>query len=206
MSEDFFARPGGAPAAKRHEAEGERRLDGTARDIGSEVSVVSGVVKWFDAGKGYGFIIPDGGGSDILLHVSSLQRANLQSAPEAARIVCEVVKRQRGMQVLRVISMDTSTAVHPALMPVPRTHRTVSAAGSFERAEVKWFNRTRGFGFVSRGDGTPDIFIHMETLRRYGISELKPGQIVLVRFGDSGKGMMAAEVRLLDGATGPQSH
>ena len=72
--------------------------------------------------------------------------------------------------------MDESTAVHPAQMPPPRTHVTVTATSGLERAQVKWFNRLRGFGFLTRGEGTPDIFVHMETLRRFGLTELRPGQ------------------------------
>jgi len=101
--------------------------------------------------------------------------------------------------------MDDSTAVHPAELPA-RTRVTVVPTSGLEKVEVKWFNRLRGFGFVTRGEGTPDIFVHMETLRRFGLTELKPGQTVLVRFGNGPKGLMAAEVRPLEGGTTPSSH
>ena len=174
-------------------------------DAAASVIELTGVIKWFDVSKGYGFIVPDNGLPDILLHVTCLRRDGFQTAYEGARIVCEVLQRPRGLQAFRILSMDESTAVHPTQMPPARTHVSITPTSGLERAQVKWFNRLRGFGFLTRGEGTPDIFVHMETLRRYGIAELKPGERVLVRFGDGGKGLMAAEVRLADG-TLPASH
>ncbi len=182
-----------------------RDLEAT-EEMGESLDLVevAGKIKWFDVSKGYGFITQDGGGPDVLLHVTTLRRDGFQTANEGARIVCEATARAKGLQAFKVLSMDESTAVHPAQLP-SRTHVQVTPSSGFEIVIVKWFNRVRGFGFVSRGDGTDDIFIHMETLRRYGITELKPGDPLLVRFGDGPKGLMAAEVRLLEAAL-PSSH
>lgn len=182
---------------------------GSAGEIGGEAASVielSGVIKWFDVSKGYGFIVPDNGMPDILLHVTCLRRDGFQVAYEGARVVVEVLQRPRGLQAFRVVSMDESTAVHPAQMPPPRTHVTVTPTSGLERVQVKWFNRLRGFGFLTRGEGTPDIFVHMETLRRFGLAELRPGQFVLVRFGPGPKGLMAAEVHPEGAPRGPASH
>ena len=88
---------------------------------------ISGVIKWFDASKGYGFIVPDNGWPDVLLHVTVLRRDGFQTAYEGARLVCECVQRAKGYQAFRVLSMDELTAIHPAQMLPPRTHVTVTA-------------------------------------------------------------------------------
>jgi len=170
-----------------------------------DVIVIAGHVKWFDPSKGFGFIVPDGGLPDILLHITVLRRDGFQMAYEGARIVCEVLRRDRGFQALRILEMDESTAIHPSQLP-QRTHVQVLPESDWQRAYVKWFNRTKGFGFLTRGEGTEDIFVHMEQLRRFGFAELRPQQVVLVRWGRGPKGLMAAELRP-DGSQGyPSSH
>src|SRR3954462_7757950 len=98
----------------------------TFADDAAGVVEISGVIKWFDVAKGYGFILPDNGNGDVLLHVTCLRRDGFQTALEGARVVCLARQGERGMQAFRVLSMDTSTAIHPAEQQTQRTHVSVT--------------------------------------------------------------------------------
>jgi CspA family cold shock protein len=167
---------------------------------------LAGRVKWFDVGKGYGFIVPDNGEADVLVHVTVLRRDGFTTLNEGARVVAEAQRRERGLQVFRVLSVAPSEGLPIASIGPGRPRAQASTVGGFEIVIVKWFNRSRGFGFLTRGEGTEDIFVHMETLRRYGFIDPKPGDTMLARFGSGPKGLLAAEVRPIDGLRVPAPH
>jgi CspA family cold shock protein len=170
-----------------------------------KVVQVAGTIDWFDPAKGYGFITPDDGSSPVLLHVTCVRAGGHQTAYAGARVLVEALRRPKGTQAFRILHMDNSTAIHPSQLP-QRATVDVRPESDWERVMVKWFNRVRGFGFLTRGEGTPDIFVHMDTLRQFGFTELRPGQILEVRWGMGSKGCMAAVLRPDAGRAGPSEH
>ena len=156
---------------------------------------MTGRVKWFDATRGFGFLVSDELDGDILLHFSVLREHGRRSVPEGAIIECVPVRLDRGLQA-KQDPVDRPVDALPAQprSSMPAAERAdrralADAAGEFEPVEVKWFNRVRGYGFVKRPDevGGEDVFVHMETVRQAHLGELQPGQQLMARIAPSSR-------------------
>lgn len=157
--------------------------------------VQSGIVKWFDPGKGFGFILADDGGPDILLHANVLRNFGQSSVSDGAKISAIVTETDRGLQAVEVLSIVIPEgAGTPVLSDFEEMDPEVIANAPLYPARVKWFDKAKGFGFANVFRSEEDVFVHIEVLRRSGLAELLPGEAVGLRVIDGKRGRMASEV------------
>ena len=163
--------------------------------------MIDGTVKWFDPVKGFGFVVPDGGGPDILLHANVLRNYGQSSVADASRIRLEAQETNRGVQAVEVLDIQPPESDgSPPLEDIPLAPGQSLEDVPLQPARVKWFDKAKGFGFANVFGLPEDIFIHIEVLRRSGLADLQPGEAVGLRVVEGRRGRMAAQVMPWDAA------
>ena len=164
-------------------------------DEDETMRVLQGRVKWFDPGKGFGFIVAEESQSDILLHANVLRNYGQSSVSDGAVISVKVQMTLRGVQAVEVLSIEPPAG---ATVPLNEEGLTVShdelEALVLEPARVKWFDKGKGFGFANVFGRSEDVFIHIEVLRVSGFADLQAGEAVCLRIIEGKRGRMAAQV------------
>lgn len=163
------------------------------------INMIRGQVKWFDAAKGFGFVVCNDDEGDILLHANVLRNFGRSSVAEGAAIVIDVQVTERGRQASVIHEIDApdtdlSSVDSDALPSIPAVADDVP----FQPARVKWFDKAKGFGFANVFGSNDDIFLHVEILRHYGLSDLQAGEAVSIRIIAGPRGQMAGEVQSWD--------
>ncbi|WP_371832320.1 cold-shock protein [Rhodalgimonas zhirmunskyi] len=156
---------------------------------------MSGQVKWFDPVKGFGFVVADLGGPDILLHANVLRNFGQSSVTDGARVSVRVQETERGVQAVEVLSIEPPEAGEGVpLADFADIDPEIIKAAPLEPARVKWFDKAKGFGFANVFGRTEDVFLHIEVLRRSGLADLQPGEALALRVLDGKRGRMATEI------------
>ena len=174
-------------------------------DNSYEARSVDGTVKWFDPARGFGFVVSDEGGPDILLHANVLRNFGQSSVADGARVTILAQKTQRGVQAIEVMAIETTAQTG---MPVLEDFKALSdeeiKSAPLEPARVKWFNKEKGFGFANVFGRDEDVFVHVEVLRASGLADMQPGEALAIRVIDGRRGRMASEVCTWEAALKPQ--
>ena len=179
----------------KYVSEGQREMiDGAVS--APEQTALTGVVKWFDPSKGFGFVVADTGGPDVLLHVNVLRNFGQSSVADGAHVELLVQNTNRGVQATAVTAIHPPTEVQPAaLADMAGLDPEELLAVPLEPARVKWFDKAKGFGFANVFGKPEDVFVHVEILRKSGLADLQPGEALALRVIDGKRGRMAVEVQ-----------
>ncbi|GMG84667.1 cold shock domain-containing protein [Paralimibaculum aggregatum] len=168
-------------------------------------SVVSGRVKWYDVIKGYGFVVPDAGGPDIMVHASCVRAFGKMALPENVSVRLIAIRGERGLQARELLEVDDDGEAEEPEGFAERVRPTEFLGpdvqtGPLMPARVKWFDKQKGFGFVNVFGHPEDVFVHMETVRRCGFQDLSSGEGMACRTFRGPRGLMVAELRLWEAA------
>lgn len=187
-----------------HQASGKQiRQSGPKQvaDDQSSLRQIQGTVKWFDPAKGYGFIVSDTGGPDILLHVNVLRNFGQSSIADGAEVVILTHSTDRGVQAVEILSITPPARDDaPVLSDFMHLDAEALKACPLEPARVKWFDKGKGFGFANLFGRSHDVFLHVEVLRQSGLADLQPGEALALRVIDGKRGAMAVEVMAWEAA------
>lgn len=161
----------------------------------SPIQVVNGRVKWFDPSKGFGFVVADSGGPDILLHANVLRNFGQSSVADGALVQIKMQDTQRGAQAVEVVSIAPPEPEDDLpLDDMAAISAEELTALELEPSRVKWFDKSKGFGFANVFSRDEDVFVHVEVLRRSGLADLQPGEAICLRVVDGKRGRMAVQV------------
>jgi CspA family cold shock protein len=170
-------------------------------DTLDDADVKTGQVKWFDPVKGFGFIVADQGGPDVLLHANVLRNYGQSSVADGTPISFRVQTTQRGLQAVEVVKIDAAVGLPLAMSEEdsPLSAEDLLAL-AISPARVKWFDKIKGFGFANVWGAHEDVFVHIEVLNHSGFADLQAGEAVCLRVTDGKRGKMAVQVLAWDAA------
>jgi len=159
-------------------------------DVAQEDQYAVGRVKWFDNSKGYGFVICADFDSEILLHQNTLRNFRTETVVEGSYIEFLYQTSGKGLRVSEVLSIENINASGKEV----KTDEQLEVCPEVFPARVKWYDPTKGFGFVNCFAMTEDIFIGADALKSAGFTAVSAGQALCVRIARTASGKRVYQI------------
>lgn len=153
----------------------------------AQAPAVKATLRWFDAEKGFGFVLPDAATNDVYLHATALKRAGIVSLGEGARLLCRIKRGHNGPYVAQVMSV-LNPGIRPACIDRAKNDRV---AGT-----VKWYNTRKEYGFITADDGGKDIYVCSKYLTKLGLEGLVEGTRVMATVRATHNGRQAVDLEI----------